>query len=276
MSERPWYKRYPSNFIAGTLGLSLEEKGAYSLVLDLIYDRGGPIPDDPRYIAGVCGCSVRKWNVIRERLIALGKITAANGTISNYRADKELENSAKSSEERAESGRKGGLKRAEKAADAKENNDLPEAELKHTRMNQREEAREEKEPPPEVPKRPRRGTRIPDDWKPDIAAAEAEGLSRWEAEREASKFRDYWLAQPGQKGVKLDWAATWRNWVRRAAETLGRTPRISPAAADATEHTKRRDHYRRTGTWLPAWGAKPTDISPHAGDQPSLLAMDAK
>lgn len=26
------------------------------------------------------------------------------------------------------------------------------------------------------------------------------------------KFRNYWLAQPGQKGTKLDWVATWRNW----------------------------------------------------------------
>ena len=30
-----------------------------------------------------------------------------------------------------------------------------------------------------------------------------------------AQFRDYWTAQPGQKGVKTDWAATWRNWVRR-------------------------------------------------------------
>jgi len=29
------------------------------------------------------------------------------------------------------------------------------------------------------------------------------------------QFKDYWSAQPGQKGVKTDWAATWRNWVRR-------------------------------------------------------------
>jgi hypothetical protein len=27
-------------------------------------------------------------------------------------------------------------------------------------------------------------------------------------------FKDYWIAQPGQKGVKLDWSATWRNWIR--------------------------------------------------------------
>jgi len=30
-----------------------------------------------------------------------------------------------------------------------------------------------------------------------------------------AQFKDYWTAQPGQKGVKTDWAATWRNWVRR-------------------------------------------------------------
>lgn len=29
------------------------------------------------------------------------------------------------------------------------------------------------------------------------------------------EFKDYWISQPGQKGVKLDWEATWRNWVRR-------------------------------------------------------------
>jgi hypothetical protein len=30
----------------------------------------------------------------------------------------------------------------------------------------------------------------------------------------AEQFKDYWIAQAGQKGVKLDWDATWRNWVR--------------------------------------------------------------
>lgn len=37
-------------------------------------------------------------------------------------------------------------------------------------------------------------------------------------EKETEKFVDYWKAQPGQKGVKLDWPATWRNWMRRASE----------------------------------------------------------
>ena len=28
------------------------------------------------------------------------------------------------------------------------------------------------------------------------------------------QFKDYWIAKAGQQGVKLDWFATWRNWVR--------------------------------------------------------------
>ena len=28
------------------------------------------------------------------------------------------------------------------------------------------------------------------------------------------QFKDYWVAQAGQKAAKLDWFATWRNWVR--------------------------------------------------------------
>jgi hypothetical protein len=29
------------------------------------------------------------------------------------------------------------------------------------------------------------------------------------------EFKDYWIAQAGAKGVKTDWDATWRNWIRR-------------------------------------------------------------
>jgi uncharacterized protein YdaU (DUF1376 family) len=32
--------------------------------------------------------------------------------------------------------------------------------------------------------------------------------------RTFDQFKDYWISQAGQKGVKLDWFATWRNWVR--------------------------------------------------------------
>jgi len=86
----PYYPRYPRDFLDGTAGMSLELKGAYSVVLDLIYmmgERG--LPDDARYISGQLGCSVRKWNGLRETLVSEGKIFIENGIISNSRADKE-------------------------------------------------------------------------------------------------------------------------------------------------------------------------------------------
>lgn len=36
------------------------------------------------------------------------------------------------------------------------------------------------------------------------------------------QFKDYWAAVPGVKGRKLDWFATWRNWVRTQKTTGGK------------------------------------------------------
>jgi len=131
MGSRPWYKRYPSDFIAGTIGLSVEEKGAYAICLDLIYDRGRPIPDDARWIAGACGCSIRKWNTLRSRLIEAGKLVDLGGHLTNSRAEKEIENSAKISRKLSENGAKGGRKTPENQPRFNKNNALPEAGLKH-------------------------------------------------------------------------------------------------------------------------------------------------
>jgi len=46
----------------------------------------------------------------------------------------------------------------------------------------------------------------------------------------AEQFKDYWIAQGGQKGVKLDWDATWRNWVRN-------TKAVKPNPADKVRLT---------------------------------------
>lgn len=44
MNGLPYYKAYPRDFIEGTVGMSFELKGAYRLVLDLIYLRSGNCP----------------------------------------------------------------------------------------------------------------------------------------------------------------------------------------------------------------------------------------
>lgn len=65
-----------------------------------------------------------------------------------------------------------------------------------------------------------RGTRLPKDWIPSVEYAEfAKTELNWtdgDVAAEAKVFRDHWIAQPASKGVKNDWSATWRNWVRRS------------------------------------------------------------
>jgi hypothetical protein len=67
-----------------------------------------------------------------------------------------------------------------------------------------------------------RGSRLAADWYPDDAGlnfAKELGLRLYEIDNEANKFRDYWHARAGPGAVKRDWAATWRNWCRKAKET---------------------------------------------------------
>lgn len=66
-----------------------------------------------------------------------------------------------------------------------------------------------------------RGTRLPVNWRPDPALAAwtlDQGIARPEALREFERFRDYWAAASGARAVKRDWDATWRNWIRKAAD----------------------------------------------------------
>jgi hypothetical protein len=64
-------------------------------------------------------------------------------------------------------------------------------------------------------KRAQRAARLSEHWVPK--EFREEGV-------ELEKFRDWARSAPGQKGVKADWDATWRNWVRRVREQGNVTP----------------------------------------------------
>lgn len=67
----------------------------------------------------------------------------------------------------------------------------------------------------------KRATRLADSWVlpkswGEWALQERGDLDADSVRHEAECFADYWRGAPGQKGTKLDWEATWRNWIRRA------------------------------------------------------------
>jgi uncharacterized protein YdaU (DUF1376 family) len=86
-----WYKRGPNAALTGMASLTLEERGAYNTVLDLIYAHGGAIDDDSKFIAGWLRVDVRVWRRIRHRLVEGGKLYTNGPTLRNARADHEID-----------------------------------------------------------------------------------------------------------------------------------------------------------------------------------------
>ncbi len=109
-----------------------------------------------------------------------------------------------------------------------------------------------------------RGTRLPDGWQPDQALADWTRANAPAAANllEVERFRDYWTAQPGAKGRKTDWAATWRNWARRCQEQHTQ-PTRGPAPRSTTSD--------RVNGWLALADSLAT--GPEAHPQPALIAI---
>lgn len=113
-----------------------------------------------------------------------------------------------------------------------------------------------------IPRPKARGTRLGADWTAstaDLDYGRNLGVPEPILLREAEKFRDFWIAKAGPNGVKLDWPATWRNWIRRVADDRGFAPvqsqsglRDQPGGAlkiepDTPQWQAWLDHRRRLG-----------------------------
>jgi len=77
---------------------------------------------------------------------------------------------------------------------------------------------------PPSSKKAARATRLSPEWKLPRSwgqwAIDAEGVDELFVRREADRFRDYWIAKD-KNAAKTNWEATWRNWIRKAAEERG-------------------------------------------------------
>lgn len=62
-----------------------------------------------------------------------------------------------------------------------------------------------------------RGTRLPKDWQPNDEDRQFAIDHGVDPDQLRDEFVDFWVGVPGQRGVKLDWRATWRNRVRAVA-----------------------------------------------------------
>ncbi len=95
----------------------------------------------------------------------------------------------------------------------------------------------------------KRGSRLPEGWRPDselVAFARSLGLSDERVCRETEQFCDYWHSAAGARATKLDWSAAYRFWTRKAVDDEGagrdrlhrRRHDLAGAAAKAVEYRR--------------------------------------
>lgn len=90
MADQPYIKWWTSDFLTGVIDLTAEETGVYALLLTLMADRGGPLPDDAQWLARRCNTNTRAFNRSLNRLIDLGKIERRNDHLGNHRMMREI------------------------------------------------------------------------------------------------------------------------------------------------------------------------------------------
>jgi uncharacterized protein YdaU (DUF1376 family) len=95
MSELPWVRFYPSDWLAGTRGLSAVETGIYITLIAMMYERGAPLPEDAPRLARLCGASLPRFQNALRGLVEGRKIERTPEGLWNRRVEKEQEKRSK-------------------------------------------------------------------------------------------------------------------------------------------------------------------------------------
>jgi uncharacterized protein YdaU (DUF1376 family) len=198
-----YYSFHVSDYIHDTAHLSIYEDLAFRRLLDLYYTSEKPIPN--------------KTQEVSRRIRLTNNETAVQSVLQEFfsfdeerdcwfhkRCDKAIADYQAKAERNRAVGKLGGRPKSNPNAIPQETQMVSKDNPNHKPLTNNQDKKEQ------------RGSRlakdliIPIDWlifckkeRPEL-----------EPSTTFERFKDYWIAQAGQKGVKLDWFATWRNWVR--------------------------------------------------------------
>jgi len=185
--------------------------GAYFLLCMHYWATGG-LPDDDEELAAIACMTDKEWKTYRPKIQKF----FFDGW-RHKRIDKEIATANAKYEKRALAGQKGG--NATAAAKQNPSNATSNDQAKpHQPItdNHSEEAKYASSSGAR-----KRACRLDPNWWPtteNVEYALAKGLSLDRINLEAEKFRNHWTAKSGQNATKLDWDATWKNWILRSME----------------------------------------------------------
>lgn len=208
-----FYPFHIGDYAAHTRHLSLIEDLAYRRLIDAYYLSEKPFSGDIKAIAKEVGMA-EYFEEIEYVLNKYFQFLAEEGIWRNKRADEEIEKY----HAKADSARNANRIKLEKKSVLKpvlksEPNQI-------VTKNQEPITNNHNIDVAKAPKAQRlKLESLPVDWA-NFCNQERKDLNPKEV---WNQFRDYWIAQPGQKGCKLDWFATWRNWVRNQKSVVNYT-----------------------------------------------------
>ena len=202
-----YYSFHVSDYIHDTAHLSNYEDLAFRRLLDLYYTSEKPIPNKTHEVSRRIRMSNQE-GAVQTVLEEFFMFDMENDCWYHKRCDETIAAYQAKAERNREVGKLGGRPKANPDAN-------PQKTQVVSKVNPNQEPITNNHKPKE---KTQRGSRLALDWVltkswGEWAQSERPDLN---IRQTAEQFKDYWIAQPGQKGVKLDWDATWRNWVRNS------------------------------------------------------------
>ena len=195
-----YYQFNIGDYASHTRHLSLIEDLAYRRLLDLYYLHERPLNDCSASVARLIGMAEYHEQV---EAVLVEFFEHIDGGYVNQRADKEISHFHSKLEQASRAGKASAQRRLNaRSTDVQPNNN-------HKPITNNQETITKD-------KTATRGSRLPADWKPNVELADWSKSERPDLNlrKVLEEFRDYWTSVAGSKGVKLNWDATWRNWVR--------------------------------------------------------------
>jgi len=210
-----YYSFHVSDYIHDTAHLSIYEDLAFRRLLDLYYTSEKPIPNKTQEVSRrirMSGHSDAVQTVLEEFFM----FDIANDCWFHKRCDETISAYQAKAERNRAVGKLGGRPKSNPDAIPQETQMVSKDNPNHKPITNNHKPIEKKT----LGKRLANDLVLSDEWK-EFCVNERPELNPVQT---FDKFKDYWIAQAGQKGVKLDWFATWRNWVRNT-----NAPKQNPA-----------------------------------------------
>lgn len=210
-----YYQHHIGDFIKATSCLNDSQVMLYLRLIWMYYDSESPLPNNPRVLSLKTGASVEDVTLILEAYFTLDgdewKHTRCDEEIDEYHAicNRNKANGLRGGRPKKTQSVSSGLPDDTDTEPCRNPNQKPVTNISTT----------------DVVESAKRATRLQEDWMPSKEDFKfcVDNRPDLNAGETIARFKDYWIAQPGQKGRKLDWSATWRNWVRNERAPVAKT-----------------------------------------------------